>query len=87
MNMDKVVAALRHEQNKLESELKHVQNAISALSSTSTRKTSSHVMSAAARKRISEAQRSRWAKVRKDAAKLDAGAKVVPMRRRRKKAA
>jgi len=69
--MDKVVSSLRKEYSRLESEMGKVGKALDALghSSSSKLKKTGRTMSKEARRRIAEAQKLRWAKVRR-AAKL-----------------
>jgi hypothetical protein len=72
MMMNKVVASLRKEYSRLETEMGRVGKALDALGhagSTKLKKTG-RTMSKDARRRIAEAQKLRWAKVRKQAAKL-----------------
>ena len=70
--LNKVVSSLQKEYSRLEKEMGRVGKALDALGRAggkrlrSTRRT----LSKAARQRIAEAQRLRWAKVRKQAAKL-----------------
>ncbi len=70
-NLNKVVTSLRHEYSRLEKEMERVGKALNALGSGSGNKLrkARRVLSEEARQRIAEAQRLRWAKVRK-AAKL-----------------
>jgi hypothetical protein len=70
--MNKVVSSLRREYSRLEKEMGRVGRALDALGSAggnSFRRTR-RTLSKDARRRIAEAQRLRWAKVRKQAAKL-----------------
>ena len=70
-NLNKVVSSLRNEYSRLEKEMGRVGKALDALGHAggkSLRKT--RTLSKEARKRIADAQRLRWAKVRKQAAKL-----------------
>lgn len=65
-----VVASLQKEQSRLESELGQVRRALVALGSVSGKKPGRRgrrTLSPEARRRIAEAQRLRWAKVRKNA--------------------
>ena len=66
-NLNKVVASLRGEYARLETEMGRVRKALDALGSASgTRlKKTKRFLSKDARRRIAEAQRLRWAKVRK----------------------
>lgn len=71
-NLNKVVSSLRFEYSRLEKEMDRVGKALSALghvNGNKLRKTG-RTLSVEARRRIAEAQRLRWAKVRKQAAKL-----------------
>ncbi len=72
INLHKVVTSLRQEYSRLEDEMDRVGKALSALGSAggAKLKTTKRVLSKEARKRIADAQRLRWAKVRKQAAKL-----------------
>jgi hypothetical protein len=71
-NLNKVVASLRGEYSRLQKEMGRVGKALDALghASGTTLKKARRVLSKDARRRIAEAQRLRWAKVRKQAAKL-----------------
>ena len=71
MMMNKVVASLRKEHSRLERELGSVRRALDALGHAGGGKLkgTGRTLSADARKRIADAQRLRWAKVRKAAAK------------------
>jgi hypothetical protein len=70
--MDKVVSSLRKEYSRLELEMGRVGKALDALghNGSSKLKKTGRTMSKDARRRIAEAQKLRWAKVRKAAAKL-----------------
>jgi hypothetical protein len=70
-NLNNVVTSLRHEYARLERELERVGKALNALGNGSGMKLrrSKRVLSKEARERIAAAQRLRWAKVRKQAAK------------------
>ena len=70
-NLNKVVTSLRHEYSRRENEMERVGKALSALGNSSGNKLkkAKRVLSQEARQRIADAQRLRWAKVRK-AAKL-----------------
>ncbi len=70
-NLNKVVTSLRHEYSRLENEMERVGKALNALGNSSGNKLkkAKRVLSKEARQRIADAQRLRWAKVRK-AAKL-----------------
>ncbi|MGO9084776.1 MAG: hypothetical protein ACLQBK_06080 [Candidatus Sulfotelmatobacter sp.] len=71
-NLSKVVSSLRHEYSRLEKEMERVGKALDALGHASGNhlRTTKRVLSKAARRRIAAAQKLRWAKVRKQAAKL-----------------
>jgi hypothetical protein len=71
-NLSKVVTSLRDEYSRLEKEMDRVGKALSALGEVNGNrlKRVKRVLSKEARQRIAEAQRLRWAKVRKQAAKL-----------------
>jgi hypothetical protein len=71
-NLSKVVTSLRDEYSRLEKEMERVGKALSALGEANGNrlKRVKRVLSKEARERIAEAQRLRWAKVRKQAAKL-----------------
>jgi hypothetical protein len=66
-NLDKVVTSLRSEYSRLQSEMERVGKALNALGqSNGTRpRKAKRFLSKDARRRIAEAQRLRWAKVRK----------------------
>ena len=68
-NLNKVVTSLRDEYSRLEKEMDRVRKALDALGSASGNrlKRGKRVLSKEARERIAEAQRQRWAKVRKQA--------------------
>jgi hypothetical protein len=70
--LNKVVTSLQHEYSRLESEMGRVRKALDALGQASGKKLrkTHRTLSKEARRRIAEAQRLRWAKVRKQAAKL-----------------
>ena len=70
--LNKVVASLQEEHARLQKEIGNVEKALSALghAGSSKFKRVKRVLSAEARRRIAEAQRLRWAKVRKQAAKV-----------------
>ena len=67
-NLNQVIAGLQGEYRRLEAELSRVRSALAALRGLSGGKGSMlrprRRLSAAARKRIADAQRARWAKVR-----------------------
>jgi hypothetical protein len=71
-NLNKVVTSLRYEYSRLEKEMDRVRKALNALGQAGGSKLNRtpRVLSKEARKRIADAQRLRWAKVRKEAAKL-----------------
>jgi len=67
-NLNNVMTSLRAEYSRLNSEMQRVKKALNALGSASgnqTEKRPKRVLSKEARRRIAEAQRQRWAKVRK----------------------
>jgi hypothetical protein len=68
-NLNKVVTSLRDEYSRLEKEMDRVRKALDALGSASGNRLrrGKRVLSKEARERIAEAQRQRWAKVRKQA--------------------
>jgi len=68
-NLTKVVASLRGEYSRLEKEMERVGKALNALGQVNGNqvKRVKRVLSKEARRRIAEAQRLRWAKVRKQA--------------------
>lgn len=72
MMMNKVVSSLRKEYARLEREMGQVGKALDALGHTGGKKLklTGRTLSKDARRRIAEAQKLRWAKVRKEAAKL-----------------
>jgi hypothetical protein len=68
-NLNKVVSSLRDEYSRLEKEMARVRKALNALGHVGgNRLGTKRVLSKEARARIAEAQRRRWAKVRKQAA-------------------
>jgi hypothetical protein len=69
-NLNKVVTSLRHEYSRLEREMDRVGKALDALGQAGGKKLKrvKRVLSKEARQRIADAQRRRWAKVRKQAA-------------------
>ena len=71
-NLNKVVTSLRSEYSRLEKEMERVGKALDALGHAggSKLRRAKRVLSKDARHRIADAQRLRWAKVRKQAAKL-----------------
>ena len=70
--MNNVVTSLRKEYSRLQSEMGRVGKALDALGVSGGKKLkgAGRTLSKEARRRIAEAQRLRWAKVRKQAAKL-----------------
>ena len=68
-NLNKVVTSLRSEYSRLQQEMDRVGKALSALGNLNGAKLKrgKRVLSKDARERIAEAQRQRWAKVRKQA--------------------
>jgi hypothetical protein len=72
MMMNKVVASLQKEYSRLEKEIGQVGKALDALGHSGGKKLkmTGRTLSKEARRRIAEAQKLRWAKVRKAAAKL-----------------
>jgi predicted metallo-beta-lactamase superfamily hydrolase len=67
-NLNKVVSSLQSEYSRLQKELDSVGKALSALGhANGSRFRGKRVLSKEARERIAEAQRQRWAKVRKQA--------------------
>lgn len=68
-NLNRVVTSLREEYSRLEKEMERVGKALNALGSANghSLKTKRRTLSKEARERIAEAQRQRWAKVRKQA--------------------
>jgi hypothetical protein len=71
-NLNKVVSSLQNEYSRLQKEMGRVGKALDALGHAGGKKlkTTGRTLSKEARKRIADAQRLRWAKVRKAAAKL-----------------
>ena len=71
-NLNKVVSSLRSEYSRLEREMGRVGKALDALCHAGGKslKRTGRTLSKEARKRIADAQRLRWAKGRKQAAKL-----------------
>lgn len=71
-SLNKVVSSLRNEYSRLEKEMGKVGRALDALGHAGGKalKTTRRTLSKEARRRIAEAQKLRWAKVRKQAAKL-----------------
>ena len=71
-NLNKVVTSLQTEYSRLQKEMGRVGKALDALGAAGGKKlkATTRTLSKEARKRIADAQRLRWAKVRKEAAKL-----------------
>lgn len=71
-NLNKVVSSLRGEYSRLEREMQRVGKALDALGHAGGNglRRAKRTLSKEARERIAAAQRLRWAKVRKQAAKL-----------------
>lgn len=71
-NLNKVVTSLRVEYSRLQREMDRVGKALNALGHAGGNKLgkTKRILSKDARRRIADAQRLRWAKVRKQAAKL-----------------
>jgi hypothetical protein len=71
-NLNKVVTSLQTEYTRLQKEMGRVGKALDALGVAGGKKLNKtrRTLSKEARKRIADAQRLRWAKVRKEAAKL-----------------
>ena len=69
-DLNKVVVSLRREHSRLEKQMQQVEKALDALGHANGNriKKVKRVLSKDARRRIAEAQRRRWAKVRKQAA-------------------
>jgi hypothetical protein len=71
MMLNKVVISLQQEYSRLEKELARVGKALDALGHAGGKKLrTGRTLSKEARERIAEAQRQRWARVRKQGAKL-----------------
>ncbi len=68
-NLNRVVSSLRDEYSRLEKEMDRVRKALDALGNAGGNKLRrvKRVLSKEARERIAEAQRQRWAKVRRQA--------------------
>jgi hypothetical protein len=60
--MSGVIQQLRRERNRAQNEVRRLDAALAALGSVSSNAASQHTMSAAARRKISLAQKARWAK-------------------------
>jgi len=67
--MNNVVASLQKEYSRLQAEMGRVGKALQALGHSGGKFRATRVLSKEARERIAEAQRQRWAKARKAAAK------------------
>ena len=66
-NLNKVVASLQTEYSRLRKEMDRVGKALDALGHANGARRGKRILSKEARERIAEAQRQRWAKVRKQA--------------------
>ncbi len=66
-NLNKVVASLQSEYSRLQKEMQRVGKALDALGRANGNRKGKRILSKEARERIAEAQRQRWAKVRKQA--------------------
>lgn len=64
-NLNKVVASLQSEYSRLQKETERVGKALAALGTVNGVRRGKRILSKEARERIAEAQRQRWAKVRK----------------------
>lgn len=64
-NLNKVVSSLQSEYSRLQKEMDKVGKALAALGTANGVRRGKRVLSKDARERIAEAQRQRWAKVRK----------------------
>ena len=64
-NLNKAVATLQSEYSRLQKEMERVGKALAALGSANGARRGKRILSKEARERIAEAQRQRWAKVRK----------------------
>jgi hypothetical protein len=64
-NLNKVVASLQTEYSRLQKEMERVGKALGALGHANGSRRAKRILSKEARERIAEAQRQRWAKVRK----------------------
>ena len=64
-NLNKVVSSLQSEYSRLQKEMERVGKALSALGSANGARRGKRILSKEARERIAEAQRQRWAKVRR----------------------
>jgi hypothetical protein len=63
-NMSGVVQQLKKERERAQKQVQRIDAALEALGSVSSNGSSRHTMSAAARRKISLAQKARWAKTR-----------------------
>ena len=63
--LNKVVSSLQSEYSRLQKEVDRVGKALAALGSANGGRSGKRILSKEARERIAEAQRQRWAKVRK----------------------
>ena len=68
-NLNKVVASLQTEYSRLQKEMERVGKALGALGHANGSRRGKRILSKDARERIAEAQRQRWAKVRKTKSK------------------
>jgi hypothetical protein len=66
-NLNKVVSSLQSEYSRLQKEMERVGKALDALGRVNGIRRGKRILSKEARERIAEAQRQRWAKVRKQA--------------------
>ena len=64
-NLNKAVATLQSEYSRLQREMERVGKALAALGTANGSRRGKRILSKEARERIAEAQRQRWAKVRK----------------------
>ena len=64
-DLSKVVSSLQGEYSRLQKEMDRVGKALAALGSANGGRRAKRILSKEARERIAEAQRQRWAKVRK----------------------
>jgi len=64
-HLNKAVASLQSEYSRLQKEMERVGKALAALGSGNGARRGKRILSKEARERIAEAQRQRWAKVRK----------------------
>jgi len=80
-NLTGIVRLLKEEQDRLTKELRGITAALAAFGHTYAKGTGTRRLSAAARARIAEAQRKRWAKVREKSAAEPT--RVIPIRAKR----